>query len=89
MIQYTATGSKTAVSELDSCIQGIYLDLDDLKESIKVVQVSPSKFGLTSLDIHQRKTFIKDTLFLTDELKKTLNTKKAEIDRNVSVSYFI
>lgn len=85
--QYSSTGTKAVVTELDSCIQGIYIDLDDLKESVKAVEGYPAKFGLTVLDIKQRKKFIEDTQYKADELKKSLINKKSDVDRAVIISY--
>ncbi|TPX43253.1 hypothetical protein SeMB42_g04792 [Synchytrium endobioticum] len=84
-IQYAALAASNAkhddirwkADEIRSALQSIELDLHDLEDTIKAVQVNPAKFRLDAREVANRKEFISRTRRaiqdLTDSLKNPLS----------------
>lgn len=67
-------------NEIRNNIKSIEWDLEDLTETVSIVELNPSKFDLSSNDIAERKAFIKGTqskitLIKADINKPEINTK--------------
>ncbi|TPX35884.1 hypothetical protein SmJEL517_g01809 [Synchytrium microbalum] len=71
------------VDELRSALQSIELDLHDLEgklawNTIKVVEVNPSKFRLDAREVGNRKDFITRTRRAIHELRSNLNDRQSK-----------
>lgn len=66
--EYNAT-----VSEIKNSIRSIEWDLEDLTETVNIVESNPMKFNLTPNDIIERKDFIKSTCSHVKSMKDRFN----------------
>jgi syntaxin 6 len=65
-------------SELRNSVRSIEWDLEDLEETIQIVEGNQRKFNLTSEEIENRKTFVKQTKQNLDEIKVSINSPAAQ-----------
>lgn len=59
-------------NEIKNNIRSIEWDLEDLTETVSIVESNPTKFHLTLNDIEERKQFIKNTRSSTELIKQHL-----------------
>ena len=76
-------------NELKSGVRSIEWDLQDLDETVSIVEANPSKFNLEPSELASRKKFISDTRNFLGEVKQALVSTKAQAkldadQRNVS-----
>ncbi len=71
-------------SEIKNSIRSVEWDLEDLEETIGIVETNPGKFTLSHDEIGNRKGFIKDVrkhiLSIKDDINST--ETKAKIEKN-------
>lgn len=65
-------------SELRNSIRSIEWDLEDLEETIQIVEGNQKKFNLTSEEIESRKTFVRQTKQNLSEIKVSVNSPTAQ-----------
>lgn len=65
-------------SELRNNIRSIEWDLEDLEETIQIVEGNQRKFNLGSEEIESRKSFVKHTKQNLDEVKASVNSPAAQ-----------
>ena len=76
-------------SEIKNNIRSIEWDLEDLNETISIVESNPMKFQLTPNDIEERRRFITDSKSSIRTIKENIispevNIKLEKASRNVS-----
>ncbi|CAG5111854.1 Oidioi.mRNA.OKI2018_I69.chr2.g6125.t1.cds [Oikopleura dioica] len=54
----TSVKARNITSELRSAVRSAEWDLEDLEESVKVVENNPSRFGIADDELRERKSFI-------------------------------
>jgi len=54
----TSVKARNITSDLRSAVRSAEWDLEDLEESVKVVENNPSRFGISEGELHDRKNFI-------------------------------
>jgi len=54
----TSVKARNITSDLRSAVRSAEWDLEDLEESVKVVENNPSRFGISESELHDRKNFI-------------------------------
>lgn len=69
-------------NEIKTNTRSIEWDLEDLTETISIVESNPQKFNLTVSDIEDRQMFIKKSRELIEELKITLQNAEANTNIN-------
>lgn len=65
-------------SELRNSIRSIEWDLEDLEETIQIVEGNQKKFNLSSEEIESRKTFVRQTKQNLNEIKVSVNSPTAQ-----------
>ena len=65
-------------SELRNSIRSIEWDLEDLEETIQIVEGNQRKFNLSVEEIESRKTFVRLTKQNLDEIKASVNNPAAQ-----------
>jgi syntaxin 6 len=65
-------------SELRNSVRSIEWDLEDLEETIQIVEGNQRKFNLSAEEIENRKTFVKVTKQSLDEIKASVNNPTAQ-----------
>lgn len=85
------SGERTGQTEIDATlndiknnIRSIEWDLEDLTETVNIVESNPMKFQLTPNDIIERKDFITNTKSRIKRMKESLNKPEtlAKIEKN-------
>ena len=80
-------------TEIKNNIRSIEWDLEDLTETISIVESNPSKFNLSLIDIEQRQDFISKTRNNIKTIKEIINPQiKGKLEkgsRNVSPHLFL
>ncbi|KYQ96864.1 putative syntaxin 10 [Tieghemostelium lacteum] len=83
---YTSKDYKWAYKELIKLINALTDDINDVNDSIDVVEKFPSKFNLTGNEIEQRKIFVRGVKAKLDEVQSDLNDpmckRKIEDDKS-------
>lgn len=76
----TATDEEFAwtANELKSGVRSIEWDLQDLDETVAIVEANPKKFNLAQGEVASRKKFISDTRKFLGEIKQALLSTKAQ-----------
>jgi t-SNARE complex subunit (syntaxin) len=76
----TATDEEFAwtANELKNGVRSIEFDLQDLDETVAIVEANPQKFKLAPGEVASRKKFISDTRKLLGEIKQALLSSKAQ-----------
>eukprot|EP01135_Chromosphaera_perkinsii_P003922 Nk52_evm23s262 gene=Nk52_evmTU23s262 len=69
-------------NELKKTLRSIEWDLEDLEETIKIVEQNPAKFRLTMDEIAGRKGFVSQTRSRIDEIRRSLESGKNDLQRN-------
>ena len=65
-------------SELRNSIRSIEWDLEDLEETIQIVEGNQRKFNLTAEEIESRKAFVKQTKQNLNGIKASVNSPSAQ-----------
>ncbi|XP_003389021.1 PREDICTED: syntaxin-6-like [Amphimedon queenslandica] len=65
-------------TDLRSCIKSIEWDLQDLDETISVVEANPQKFRVSTGEIETRKQFIRDTRQVINKMKSHMSSDQAQ-----------
>ncbi len=65
-------------NELKNGVRSIEFDLQDLDETVAIVEANPQKFKLAPGEVASRKKFISDTRKLLGEIKQALLSTKAQ-----------
>ncbi|XP_034386258.1 syntaxin-6 [Cyclopterus lumpus] len=69
-------------NELRNSLRSIEWDLEDLDETISIVESNPKKFNLDAMDLSKRKAFITSTRQTVKEMKEQMSTPtSALVDR--------
>ena len=79
-------------NELKTGVRSIEWDLQDLDETIIIVEANPKKFDLSPDELASRKKFIAGTRAKMSEIKQALNSSDAQVkqdadQRNVCCLY--
>ncbi|XP_018582222.1 syntaxin-6 [Scleropages formosus] len=88
LLQDPATASKEEVdwttNELRNSLRSIEWDLEDLDETISIVESNPRKFNLDTLELNKRKAFIASTRQTVKEMKDSMSSPMAQVmtDKN-------
>ena len=74
----------STVSEIKNGIRSIEWDLEDLTETVNIVEANPMKFNLTPNDIIERRDFINDTRGRVKSMKEQFDDPQvlSKIDKN-------
>jgi hypothetical protein len=64
---------KRLAEDIRTIIRPIDEDLNDLAETIKVVQSNPNSFNLDKAEVETRKAFISQTRRLLQDIRSTIN----------------
>lgn len=74
----------STVSEIKNGIRSIEWDLEDLTETVNIVESNPMKFNLTPNDIIERRDFIVDTREKVKSMKEKFNDPRvlSKIEKN-------
>ncbi|XP_060767657.1 syntaxin-10-like isoform X1 [Neoarius graeffei] len=64
-------------NELRNCLRAIEWDLEDLQETISIVQSNPSKFRLCENELQERREFVEQTRTAVQEMKQQLSSPSA------------
>eukprot|EP00053_Salpingoeca_punica_P007094 m.65587 g.65587 ORF g.65587 m.65587 type:complete len:245 (+) comp13996_c0_seq1:219-953(+) len=64
--------------ELKTALKNIEYDLEDLAETITVVEANPARFKISAQEVTERKQFVSQTKDAMGEIKRTLNDYKAK-----------
>jgi len=67
-----ASDARDLTSELRSNVRSAEWDLEDLEESVKVVESNPARFGISSDELENRKGFIRDSRLNLADMKAEL-----------------
>lgn len=73
-----------AADELRGTLAAMETDLDDLQETISVVENEPVKFGLTDGDVQTRRNFIAQTRTRVDKMREAIDRPLPNIRTEVS-----
>ena len=65
-------------NELRNNLRSIEWDLEDLDETISIVEANPRKFSLDMAEVNQRKQFIKQTRETVNNIKEHMNSPAAK-----------
>ena len=65
-------------SELRNSVRSIEWDLEDLEETIQIVEGNQRKFNLSVEEIESRKTFVRQTKQNLDEIKASINSPASQ-----------
>lgn len=81
-------------NELRNNLRSIEWDLEDLDETVGIVEANPRKFNIDMTDINQRKQFIKQTRDNVNAVKEHMNSPaaKAKVEnssRDVRLIFFL
>ena len=68
----------STTNELRNNLRSIEWDLEDLDETIGIVEVNPRKFSLDDAEVNQRKQFIKRTRDSVNRIKEHMNSPAAK-----------
>ncbi|XP_030638147.1 syntaxin-10 [Chanos chanos] len=66
-----------STNELRNCLRAIDWDLEDLNETISIVESNPGKFRLGENELQERKTFVQRTQQSVQEMKDQLSSPSA------------
>lgn len=69
--------------ELNSTLEAIEQDIEDLQEALQAAQSNPSQFNLTAKDLNARKKFLDNSRNSIQSIRKTLAnppSKKAQVN---------
>lgn len=81
LLQEGAGASKEEVdwttNELRNSLRSIEWDLEDLEETISIVESNPKKFNLDSAELIKRKSFISSTRQAVQEMKEQMSSPAA------------
>ncbi|KAL4648550.1 syntaxin-10 [Arapaima gigas] len=66
-----------STNELRNCLRAIDWDLEDLHETISIVESNPGKFRLTDNELQERKDFVERTRQAVQEMKEQLQSPTA------------
>ncbi|XP_032363635.1 syntaxin-6 [Etheostoma spectabile] len=70
-------------NELRNSLRSIEWDLEDLDETISIVESNPKKFNLDAAELSKRKAFITSTRHTVKEMKEQMSSPTAaSVDRN-------
>ena len=78
-------------NELRNNLRSIEWDLEDLDETVGIVEANPRKFNIDISEVNQRKQFIKQTRDSVNNIKEHMNSPsaKAKVENSSrDVSYF-
>ncbi|XP_062845730.1 syntaxin-10-like [Trichomycterus rosablanca] len=64
-------------NELRNCLRAIEWDLEDLQETISIVQSNPGKFRLGENELQERREFVEQTRAAVEEMKQQLSSPSA------------
>ncbi|XP_058238322.1 syntaxin-10-like [Hemibagrus wyckioides] len=64
-------------NELRNCLRAIEWDLEDLQETISIVQSNPGKFRLCENELQERREFVEQTRTAVQEMKQQLSSPSA------------
>jgi len=67
-----ATVARDLTSELRSNVRSAEWDLEDLEESVKVVENNPARFGINARELESRKSFIRESRLHLADMKTEL-----------------
>jgi len=67
-----ASDARDLTSELRSNVRSAEWDLEDLEESVKVVENNPSRFGINGKELESRKSFIRESRLHLADMKTEL-----------------
>nr|XP_023669089.1 syntaxin-6 [Paramormyrops kingsleyae] len=65
-------------NELRNSLRSIEWDLEDLDETISIVEANPRKFNLDSLELSKRKAFITSTRQTVKDMKDSMSSPRAQ-----------
>ncbi|KPP60125.1 syntaxin-10-like, partial [Scleropages formosus] len=66
-----------STNELRNCLRAIDWDLEDLHETISIVESNPGKFRLAEHELQERKNFVEMTRQAVQEMKEQLSSPAA------------
>ncbi|KAJ8263835.1 hypothetical protein GJAV_G00141830 [Gymnothorax javanicus] len=70
-----------STNELRNCLRAIDWDLEDLHETISIVESNPGKFRLGEKELQERKAFVERTRDTVQEMKDQLSSPSAVAQR--------
>lgn len=86
LLQHPDGASKEEVdwttNELRNSLRSIEWDLEDLDETISIVESNPKKFNLDVVELSKRKAFITSTRSTVKEMKETMNSSTCGTEKN-------
>ncbi|XP_071948361.1 syntaxin-6-like [Antedon mediterranea] len=65
-------------NELRNSLRSIEWDLEDLEETIGIVEANPRKFKIDSLDLDERRLFVENTKKRVKEMKEHMSSAKTK-----------
>ncbi|KAI9491974.1 t-SNARE [Zychaea mexicana] len=82
-IQQTVSSPKNqellwTADELNSCLEAIEQDLDDLDEAFAVSQANPGKFNLNTSDLNSRRSFLTESRNMIQNIRNTMANPPAK-----------
>ncbi|XP_030207465.1 syntaxin-10 [Gadus morhua] len=66
-----------STNELRNCLRAIDWDLEDLSETISIVESNPGKFRLGENELQERRAFVEQTRLSVQEMKEQLSSPTA------------
>ncbi|CAL8328592.1 unnamed protein product [Merluccius merluccius] len=66
-----------STNELRNCLRAIDWDLEDLSETISIVESNPGKFRLGDNELQERRAFVEQTRLAVQEMKEQLSSPSA------------
>lgn len=68
--------------ELNSSLEGIEQDIEDLEEALQAAQANPEHFNLTTRDLNSRKKFLSQSRNTIQNIRNTLANPPSKNNNN-------
>ncbi|KAJ3614525.1 hypothetical protein NHX12_018097 [Muraenolepis orangiensis] len=68
-----------STNELRNCLRAIDWDLEDLSETISIVESNPRKFRLPEDELQERRSFVEQSRLAVQEMKEQLSSPSAVV----------
>ncbi|KAI8892610.1 syntaxin 6, N-terminal-domain-containing protein [Globomyces pollinis-pini] len=78
--------NKRTDNDIRDRLQNIVADLDELDDTIKIVQGNPARFKIDKREIDDRKSFVGNTRKLIEDMRFRLNTKESRSETSPSTA---
>ena len=75
-----------ARQELESTLQDLSVDLQDLVDSVRAVEGDPGRYGLTRGEVDRRRKLVEDVGREVEDMRREMNEAVAETNRKRSAS---